>query len=115
MAQYPKIESIGSIGSIILAILEVQVGTQFSSRAVPPPPFQHELGSRAGSGGCNGFEVEYIDPKHSHAAWMFVVFNLAASMHPCIYMHVDCARSKRLEPAHTGGDELGRIIPRVIP
>ena len=25
MAQYPKIESIGSIGSIILAILEVQV------------------------------------------------------------------------------------------
>ena len=27
MAQYSKIESIGSIGSIILAILEVQVGT----------------------------------------------------------------------------------------
>ena len=26
MAQYPKIESMGSIGSIILAILEVQVG-----------------------------------------------------------------------------------------
>ena len=26
MAQYPKIESRGSIGSIILAILEVQVG-----------------------------------------------------------------------------------------
>ena len=25
IAQYPKIESIGSIGSIILAILEVQV------------------------------------------------------------------------------------------
>ena len=25
MAQYPKIESIGSIGSIVLAILEVQV------------------------------------------------------------------------------------------
>ena len=26
MAQYPKIESTGSIGSIVLAILEVQVG-----------------------------------------------------------------------------------------
>ena len=33
MAQYPKIESIGSIGSIILAILEVQVDPKLFFRA----------------------------------------------------------------------------------
>ena len=33
MAQYPKIESTGSIGSIILAILEVQVGGRWTINA----------------------------------------------------------------------------------
>ena len=33
MAQYPKIESIGSIGSIILAILEVQAGMEWTGRS----------------------------------------------------------------------------------
>ena len=37
MAQYPKIESIGSIGSIILAILEVQVNPL--DRLLRPRPY----------------------------------------------------------------------------
>ena len=36
MAQYPKIESIGSIGSIILAILEVQVNLHTKAPKLTP-------------------------------------------------------------------------------
>ena len=64
MARYPKIESIGSIGSIILAILEVQVYHISKKRIVvfqgTPPHFHVNLEERVHWTGPAGSQVSTI-------------------------------------------------------
>ena len=63
-AQHPRIETIGSIGSIVLAILEVQVNPKFEESRAQKQPVKVQVCSDQLSEDLNGLAAEELNESY---------------------------------------------------